>query len=306
VNKVKSSIIVSRRYLANNRVLTFPKMSNLKQIKVKVKAIIKNSQNLTATELVMKLNPIIKGGSNYLCLGQSINILYNLDKFIFNRIRAWLIKKFHKTSRKMWYRDYFGTGLDPKAKKEEYSPQRWANLSNQGNFIAKLPLGLKWYFSGTIINSKLRLKTTWLSMASKKDYIIPPQLVVLSNKCKPLNPYSNTEEYTEHALITRKQRKEVPTPNSKKWTLDNNSILYNQQEGRYEFCNLYLHDLEDYEGGLDMKNTAIHHVIPLSNGGCSNLKNLLLIHEACHLTLHREVGRSGLYNLKFCKENKKM
>jgi len=143
-------------------------------------------------------------------------------------------------------------------------------------------------------------------MASKKDYIIFPQLVVIRDKCKRLNPYSNTEEYTEHALIICKQRKEVPTPNSKKLTLDNNSILYNQQEGRCESYNLYLYGLEDYERDLDMKNTVIRYVISLSNGGCNNLKNLSLIHEACHLILHREVGRSGLYNLKFCKENKRM
>ena len=54
-------IVVRRNDMVDNRVLIHPKLSKLKEIKKKVKTIILDSQNLTASELVKRLNPVIRG-----------------------------------------------------------------------------------------------------------------------------------------------------------------------------------------------------------------------------------------------------
>lgn len=62
VDKVKSKGMLSRRGdLVENRVLIYPKLSKLKKIKHRVRTIIKEAQNLTAAELVIQLNPVIRG-----------------------------------------------------------------------------------------------------------------------------------------------------------------------------------------------------------------------------------------------------
>jgi hypothetical protein len=55
-----NNIIVKRNDLTENRVLIYPKASKLKELKATLKMTIKNSQNLSASELIVRLNPIIK------------------------------------------------------------------------------------------------------------------------------------------------------------------------------------------------------------------------------------------------------
>lgn len=109
----------------------------------------------------------------------------------------------------------------------------------------------------------------------------------------------------KNALVIRKQRKEIPSPNSNKRYTDYKSTLFNKQEGRCEFCNLLLQDQEDPYGDLDLERAVIHHVIPLSSGGSNDLKNLSLLHEDCHRILHQKVGKSSTYLMKYRKSNKK-
>jgi hypothetical protein len=182
---------------------------------------IKNSQNLSASELIVRLNPIIKRWSNYFSLGQSIHMLYRIDNFLYTRIKIWLIKKFSKTSRRVLYRNYFGTELDLKTKKEEYSTREWINLINEDKVIPTSPIGVKWHFRGSVTNGKtyIKTKTVWLTIASKLNYIIPPQLVILKNYCKFLNYYSNKEIYAKQATVIHKQRKIIPLSNPTKKNL---------------------------------------------------------------------------------------
>ena len=86
--------------------------------------------------------------------------------------------------------------------------------------------------------------------------IVPPIAVVLREKCKPLNYYSNVEAYTQNAVVVTKQRQL-----RRKWAgFDVRDRLYSQQKGLCEFCNLPLDDFSTYSVGPDYANCEVHHV----------------------------------------------
>ena len=304
VTKVRSSIITTRGDLKDNRTLIYPHPSKFKKIKKELTLKIKNSKNLSASELVIRLNPIIRQWVNYYSLGHSARMLNLIDRHLYKRLRVWLIKKYPKTSRRLLYLDYFGVGIDPKAKQSEYSKEAWKLMKNKNElFKPRSPLGIKWHFHGTISKVNSRIKTYWLTIASKVNYNIPPQLVVLRNNCKNLNYYSHEDAYIKNNLITLKHRKEIISPGSKSINFDPIVMLYNNQKGRCEYCDQVLCNPGDLN--LSSENLNIHHVIPLNIGGGHSLNNLSLLHQNCHILLHQKVGRSEVYLLNFRKKNKK-
>ena len=135
--------------------------------------------------------------------------------------------------------------------------------------------------------------------------ILPLQLVVLRNKCKPLNYYSNTNSYLENISIIKKQRKGTISLGQKIRRLDYKTELYNRQGGRCEYCNQVLDSRPNGEFGFELADCVIHHVIPLSSGGGESMANLSLLHENCHRLLHKDVGKSGVYELQYRSKNKK-
>lgn len=312
VYKVKTNnIIVSRNDMADHRVLTYPKAIKFKEIKERIKDIIKKAKNKNASDLIKELNPVIRGWANYFSLGQSVRTLHNLDHQLYKRLRVWLIKKFPKSSRRVLYSEYFGVALDPKAKAKEYSVKGWGKLIDKtSEFKEKSPVNIKWHFRGTPSDKKgSRMKTIWLTIATKQNNPVPPQLIVLRDNCKTLNYYSNQEQYIENSTKIRKSRRGVPTKTSGSSSRqpDTKSILYNEQKGRCEFCNQVLEEIltPDDDKLYYKNNVIIHHVIPRSNNGSDNMKNLSLLHENCHRILHKIAGRSSYFKLPYRKRNLK-
>jgi len=151
------------------------------------------------------------------------------------------------------------------------------------------------------------VSTAWLAIATKQNNPIATQLLVLRDKCKVLNYYSNKDKYIENTLKIRKARRSKIAIDvmAKSRQLDIKSLLYNIQKGRCEYCNQELEELLILEEDIqDYKNNVvIHHVVPLSVGGSNNIKNLSLLHNNCHRLLHKSVGRSNYYQLPYRHNN---
>jgi hypothetical protein len=83
-----------------------------------------------------------------------------------------------------------------------------------------------------------------LAIATKLNNPIPTQLLVLRNDCKPLNYYSNKDNYIENTLKIRKAKKTKVTIDIgiKARQPDVKSILYNNQNGKCEYCNQELEE----------------------------------------------------------------
>jgi len=107
----------------------------------------------------------------------------------------------------------------------------------------------------------------------------------------------------------RKARRGVPTKASGSLSrkVDTKSTLYNEQKGRCEFCNQVLEGILTIEDEkLDYENNVIiHHVIPRSNNGSDDIKNLSLLHENCHRILHKIAGKSSYFELPYRNRNLK-
>lgn len=109
--------------MSENRVLIYPKSTKLKEVKQRIKKVINKSQNISTSELIMRLNPTIRGWANYFSLGQSIHILNSIDDFLYKSLRVWLIKKISKSSRRALYIEYFRVNLDLKICQKKYSKE---------------------------------------------------------------------------------------------------------------------------------------------------------------------------------------
>lgn len=79
--------------------------------------------------------------------------------------------------------------------------------------------------------------------------------------------------------------------------------MFNNQKGKCEYCNEVLEDMLQYNTDDEVETSVIHHVIPLSNKGSNNLKNLSLLHYNCHRLVHKTVGKFKYLKLPYRKKN---
>jgi RNA-directed DNA polymerase len=160
----RHGLIVSRTDLKENRNLIYPERGSLQQVKRNIKDLINKSRNLSAAELISKLNPIIRGWTYYYMLGNGTNFVYSLDHFIWTRLRVWLIKKYPTTSRRLLYKNFFGTQICKKEAekiRKEYSTKGFSFLTDNSKFIDISPVRLKWHFRSKIESESHRSNIRW-------------------------------------------------------------------------------------------------------------------------------------------------
>jgi RNA-directed DNA polymerase len=90
-----------RKY--NGKLLIKPSQKSIKELLAKVRAIIKNSQHLSAGQLVIKLNPVIRGWANYHRHVVSKRIFATIDHKIFQMLWRWA-KRRHRNKSAHWIR----------------------------------------------------------------------------------------------------------------------------------------------------------------------------------------------------------
>ena len=91
-----------------NTVLCNPNTKSISNIKDKVKEIIKKSHNLSNEELIVLLNPVIRGWANYYigCFS-SREIFISISKYIWDSVYKWAVKKNNNRGKKQVLRDNF-------------------------------------------------------------------------------------------------------------------------------------------------------------------------------------------------------
>ena len=94
-----------RKY--NGKLLIKPSKKSVRVFLVKVRGIIKESRGLTPGELVMRLNPVIRGWANYHRHAVSYVVFHEIDHEIWKMLWAWA-KRQHPNKRRDWVvRKYF-------------------------------------------------------------------------------------------------------------------------------------------------------------------------------------------------------
>ena len=107
VGKYKSSIHPSTKEKLGLRTLITPSKEACKKHQQRIKEVVKKHKYSHQAELIVELNPIIRGWSNYYSFSdaQTMGILSRQDNLIFQKLRAWSrhrVGDWYKAQKKYW------------------------------------------------------------------------------------------------------------------------------------------------------------------------------------------------------------
>jgi RNA-directed DNA polymerase len=102
----KRTMVFSREY-SNNVIALFPNKEKVRNFILKLKLIISDSQNLTAIELISKLNPMIRGWALYYNLENSSHYRSVVRNALYNMTWNWMRKKHPTLGKKKLALRYF-------------------------------------------------------------------------------------------------------------------------------------------------------------------------------------------------------
>jgi RNA-directed DNA polymerase len=86
-SNVRLSRIISRKDMTNcKKVIISPSRQNVLSFKKKLKTLISKNSNLTAIELLQKLNPILRNWATYFSMSISEKIFSEIDNYVYRRL----------------------------------------------------------------------------------------------------------------------------------------------------------------------------------------------------------------------------
>jgi hypothetical protein len=236
----------------------------------KLKEIVKESQNLTAVELITKLNPIIRGWAQYYNMENSSAYRTLVRNAIYQIIWSWMIKKHPTLGKRKLAEMYFLTKAKP-LKKEQLYPD--SPIPEQEPF-SKFK-NTKWTFHGeSQAESRFKEKSTrtmYLLDPTNSSPILTATKFTLPTILREVHAFhSRVEEFLEWRLnLALKSNPRTPTLKEK---------LFQSQKGLCGLCHKSIeHEFIHY-------NTVhIDHINPIKKGGPkANIKNMSLVHSWCH------------------------
>lgn len=267
----RRSMIFSRQ--TEGAIALYPNRMKVVAFIDKLQEIFKNSQNLSAMELISKLNPIIRGWANYYNLDNSSHYRSKVKEALYRLTWEWLRAK-HPTLGKIALAEmYFlrkNTAIEGEIDQDSPMPDESVK---KGYRTFK---NYKWVLYGiSKSNSRYRnINMTRIAyllnpinsapIVAAIKYLIPKTL---------LNVHAFEDKISE--LIKLKLRisllssPKTPTLKEK---------LYKKQEGKCHLCDKMI----DFEF-LHQNSVHIHHIMPIKSGGDKfSIKNLALTHSWCH------------------------
>lgn len=275
-SNVRLSRIISKREMTNSKkVIISPSRQNIINFKRKLKTLIGKNSNLTAIELIQKLNPVLRGWSRYFSVSICAKVLSEIDNYVYRRLWRWCTRKHPKISKFYLADKYFRMG----SKNEVMSPNN-----------------RKWHFHGRAKNKYKRVKgdnIKFLVFTLLETKIIAARKLCITPSIREVSSYLIEDKYVEFkAKIAKKRTKE---------SSNDFYVLYNRQKGKCEFCNRPM-EFKSIEKETNPEALEIHHIKPLSIGGKhSGYSNKSLLHESCHKRVHKIYGKKQITKLPFRK-----
>lgn len=236
----------------SKKINLYPSPESLLEVKNKLRTIFISSQNLTAYELVSKLNPVIKGWCSYFCLSQSYKTLKKLEQFLYKRCWVWALKKHRRWSKKKIASVYF------------------INLTRFKERI--------WNFKGFTKNKSrfkedIKGKVSYLQLPTVCCKVVPAKHFYLKENFRSIHAFSLEIVSLEKKLLAMKIGK-MP----KYDLLSHKERLFIKQKGLCGLCHEQISDNEE---------THLHHIQPISKKGSRyDLNNMTPVHSFCQELFH--------------------
>ena len=242
IGKYRSAIHPSTKEKLGFRTLIFPSKDSLKRHQQKIKDVLKKHKYSHQAKLIVELNPIIRGWTNYYSFSnaQTVGVLTAQDRLVFQKLRAWSRHRtgdWYKAKKKYWTTIGKNNWVFATRKKEGKNPLRLlthTEFGSSGSKYVKVK-GESSPYDGRLIYS---LYARW-------DAI----------------PICQLEKH--HCL--RNKKRTAP--------LEVSSSIGTEQEGVCSWCCLHFR-----EGDL----LETDHNISRALGGKNEYKNLQLLHGHCH------------------------
>lgn len=275
-SNVRLSRIISRKDMTNSRkVIISPSRQNVISFKKKLKTLINKNSNLTAIELLQKLNPVLRGWARYFSVSISAKILSEIDNYVYRRLWRWCTRKHPKIGKFHLSDQYFRMG-------SEYGVMS--------------PVNRKWHFYGRSKNKSKRVignNFKFLVFTLLETKILAARKFSIKPSIRKISPYINENKYLEFKAKIAKARTRESS--------NDFYVLYNRQKGRCEFCNRPI-EFESIIEKIKPETLEIHHIKPLNIGGVhKGYNNRSLLHESCHKRVHQIFGKKQITKLSFKK-----
>ena len=219
--------------IQNGTYLVYPCSKKFQDIKKKNKSLIKILLKESVVEVLNKINPVIRGFSNYYTWSNSYNRLKTLDGLLLRYFKKYLIRKFRNKGvrRPVWVAKNFlicKTTEDPR-----------------GKFTS--PYNLKWHphtkLANNKDNSKWFKKALFLLLPSKINKILPITSAILPKNLRTEPYYLKESKFAHHSA--KLYTKRINTENYKE-------KLFIKQKDICPHCNLALANTDKNDFSLDI------------------------------------------------------
>ncbi len=257
--------IFYNQHAGSRGIALYPNKEKVNKFINKIKLIFKKSNNLNAYNLIAKLNPILRGWSNYYNLANSSHYRSTVRNALYRLVWKWASRKHRRWSRKLIAKTYFLTIDLTNDKSESSKAESYKKFKNT-----------KWVFHGSVKNkSRYNInnnKTVYLvdvtnitQLLSSKHYVLPKNLLNIHgyhlNYMRLLTFSTNLKFKSAGLDSSFKQR------------------LLAKQNNLCVHCEEPLITSDSSYGDA----IHIHHIEPIYKGGSSNsITNMVVLHSWCH------------------------
>jgi|ERR1700675_286476 len=276
--------MIFTRENSNNVIALYPNKEKVRNFILKLKQIIINSQNLTAIELISKLNPMIREWALYYNLENSSHYRSVVRNALYNLIWNWLRKKHPTLGKKKLALMYYLRKKSSQINEidsnspilEPWPIQGCEQISTKDDKYIKFK-NTKWNFHGV---SRTESRYSENTSKTRIAYLINPLVYSpILTSTKYVLPLKLRLVHAFHPkiyeLINLKLRLSLlsspKTPTLKE-------ILFKSQKGICGLCNTTI----EFES-LHLNTVHVHHIEPIKKGGNKfKLSNLTITHSWCH------------------------
>lgn len=269
----KSSVFHSQ-HAGSKGIALYPNKKKVFEVIQCIKFIFKVSKNLDAYNLIAKLNPVIRGWSNYFNMANSLHYRDTVRNAIYRLTWKWACRKHKRWGRKLIADNYFLRKISSTSD-VHYKKVSCLKFKNR-----------KWVFHSTV-NKKSRYntgknKTIYLVDVGNISQLLPSKYYILPKKYLTIHGYHL--EYMK--LVTHSTNVNFKTGGI--YSSFKERLLKKQNN----FCAHCKEPLVNSESLYGNQNLHIHHLEPIYRGGSRNsTSNMVLLHSWCHYdTDHKDLG----------------
>ena len=262
--------------------LHIPLESKQKNFIDNLRELLRSKKCSSAAKVIIELNPVIRGWSNYYKCGNITKVYNNLGRTIYGLLWAWILRKHKNTSKKKLKARYFKSH----STRKEYT--------NNWTFFSK-PRGR---------NRQEKVDNEINPIKEEKDE--EPKVITLfdiqSVKVQPQNTLkkgSNPYKPEHYQVFNDSQRRRL----AKDLRLSN--LLRNYIQNQKNTCGWCQLNFSDWD--VDIGNLEVDHKIEIVDGGSlSDHSNLQVLHKwPCHqekTLLNRQIRAQKKKERKLMKE----